>query len=129
MVNDATRHLPDWLTHTSGVQVLADAGYQGLGAQIRGQVITPTLRHHKKAFERMRGIAELREAQRREHARRRVRVQHGIAYLKNWRSLARHLCRRDSVDPTIHAVAGLLSDHQHPDRGKPIATLTGSPAI
>ena len=60
--------LTDWLTHTSAVQILTDAGYQGLGAQTRGQVITPTLRHHKKALERMSGIAELREAQRREHA-------------------------------------------------------------
>jgi hypothetical protein len=110
------------------VRILADAGYQGLGAQTRGQVLTPTLRHHKKAHESMPGIAELRQAQRREHARRRVRVEHGIAHLKNWRSLTRHLGRRDTLDATIRAVAGLLSDHQHTDRRKPIAALTAGPA-
>ncbi|TDB79814.1 transposase [Micromonospora sp. KC721] len=91
--------LVDWLNHTNGVQILTDAGYQGLGAQTRGQVITPTLRHHKKALERMPGIAELRQAQRREHAQRRVRVEHGIAHLKNWRSLARHHGRREITTP------------------------------
>jgi hypothetical protein len=120
--------LTDWLAHTTGIQILTDAGYQGLGTQTRGQVITPTLRHHKKALERMPGIAELRQTQRREHARRRVRVEHGIAHLKNWRSLARHLGRRDNIDPTIRAVAGLLSDHQHTDRRRPIAALTAGPA-
>lgn len=120
--------LTDWLAHTSGVQILADAGYQGLGAQTRGQVITPTLRHHKKALERMPGTADLRQAQRRDHARRRVRVEHGIAHLKNWRSLTRHLARRDSLDPTVRAVAGLLSDHQHTNRSRPIAALTAHTA-
>ncbi len=119
----------DWLSHTAGVRILADAGYQGLGAQTRGQVITPTLRHHKKALERMPGIAELRAAQRREHARRRVRVEHGIAHLKNWRSLARHLGRRETLHDTIRAVAGLLSDHQHIHRGAPIAAITTGPAM
>lgn len=121
--------LTHWLDHTVGVRILADAGYQGLGAQTGGQVITPTLRHHKKALERLPGIAELRQAQRREHARRRVRVEHAIAHLKNWRSLTRHLGRRDSLDTTIRAVAGLLSDHQHTDRGKPIAAITAGPAV
>nr|AGS49562.1 mobile element protein [uncultured bacterium esnapd9] len=124
--------LTDWLSHTAAVCILADAGYQGLGAQTGGQVITPTLRHHKKALERMAGIAALRAAQRREHARRRVRVEHGIAHLKNWRSLTRHLGRRETLHDTIRAVAGLLSDHQHTDRGKPIApiaALSAGPAM
>ena len=46
-----------------------------------------------------------------------------------WRSLARHLARRDSLDTTIRAVAGLLSDHQHTDRRKPTAALTAGPAM
>ncbi|MER7894311.1 hypothetical protein ABTX15_31345 [Micromonospora sp. NPDC094482] len=91
--------------------------------------MTPTLRHHKKALERPPGIAELRHAQHREHARRRARVEHAIAQLKNWRSLTRHLGRRDNLDTTIRAVAGLLSDHQHIDRGKPIAAITAAPAM
>jgi hypothetical protein len=81
----------DWLEHTFGVEILTDAGYQGLGAHTVGQVVTPTLKHQKKRLERMPGIAELRDAQRKSHARRRVRVEHTIAHMKNWRSLTRHL--------------------------------------
>lgn len=108
-----------WLEHTVGVEILTDAGYQGLGAQTFGQVITPTLKHHKKRLEKMPGIAGIRAAQRKQHARRRVRVEHGIAHLKNWRSLSRHLGRRGILDDTIRAIAGLLSDHQHTDRDRP----------
>jgi hypothetical protein len=57
-----------------------------------------------------------------------VQREHGIAHLKNWRSLARHLGRREILDDTVRAVAGLLSDHQHTDRPQrtPIAALTAS---
>ncbi|WP_051796717.1 transposase family protein [Kibdelosporangium aridum] len=103
----------DWLDHTLGVEMLTDAGYQGLDAPTLGQVITPTPTHQKKRLERMPGIAELRDRQRKSHARRRVRVEHTIAHVKNWRSLTRHLGRRDTLDDTVRAVAGLLSDHQH----------------
>jgi hypothetical protein len=114
----------DWLEHTLGVEMLTDAGYQGLGAQTFGQVVTPTLKHQKKRLEQMPGIAELRDAQRKSHSRRRVRVEHTIAHMKNWRSLTRHLGRRDTLDDTVRAVAGLLSDHQHtqPPR-QPLAAL------
>ncbi len=118
----------DWLAYTAAVEILTDAGYQGLGAQTRGQVVTPTQKHHKKRLETMPGIAELLAAQRKAHARRPVRVEHGIAHLKNWRSLARHLGRREILDDTVRAVAGLLSDQQHTDRCRrqPVAALTGS---
>ncbi|TDD33612.1 transposase family protein [Saccharopolyspora elongata] len=118
----------DWLEHTMAVEILTDAGYQGLGAQTCGQVLTPMLKHHKKRLERMPGIGELRVAQRKSHARRRVRVEHGIAHLKNWGSLARHLGCRESLDDTVRAIAGLLSDQQRIDRPqrKPVAALTAS---
>ncbi|WP_218000612.1 hypothetical protein [Nocardia higoensis] len=57
-------------------------------------------------------------AQRQAHSRKRIRVEHGIAHLKNWRALARHLTRRTNFDHTVRAVAGLLSDHQHIDRSR-----------
>lgn len=115
----------DWLNHTTGVEILTDAGYQGLGHRTFGQVITPTPKHHKKRLENMPGITELRDAQRKAHAHRRVRVEHTIAHLKNWRSLTRHLGRRTILDDTIRAIAGLLSDHQHtqPNR-QPVSALT-----
>ncbi|MFK0110706.1 hypothetical protein [Streptomyces sp. NPDC091217] len=38
-----------------------------------------------------------------------IRVEHGIAYLKNWRAPARHLGRREHMSDIVQAVAGLLS--------------------
>jgi hypothetical protein len=48
----------EWLEHTDRVEILTDAGYQGLVPQTYGQVMTPTSKHHKKALERMPGIAK-----------------------------------------------------------------------
>ncbi|XVV39311.1 hypothetical protein ACQPXT_40410 [Streptomyces sp. CA-100214] len=53
--------------------------------------------------------------QRTAHSSRRIRVEHGIAHLKNWRALARHLGRGDHISDTIQAVAGLLSHQQTAD--------------
>ncbi|MFJ8194768.1 hypothetical protein ACIQ8D_34225 [Streptomyces sp. NPDC096094] len=36
---------------------------------------------------------EMHGSQRKAHSSRRIRVDHGIAHLKNWRALARHLGR------------------------------------
>ena len=49
----------DWLHHTTGVEILTDAGYQGLGHRTFGQILTPTPKHHKKRLENMPGIAAL----------------------------------------------------------------------
>ncbi|MGK5529508.1 helix-turn-helix domain-containing protein [Streptomyces sp. URMC 129] len=51
-------------------------------------------------------------AQRHAHSSRRIRVEHGIAHLKNWRSLARHHGRHEHLADTIQAVAALLSHQQ-----------------
>ncbi|MFH9742664.1 transposase [Streptomyces roseolus] len=79
------------------MEILADAGYQGLGAQTGGRVVTPP--QHKA------------------HPSRRIRVEHGIAHMKNWRALARHLGRREHMSDMIQAVAGLLSHQQTADLG------------
>ncbi|GAA5216116.1 transposase family protein [Streptomyces thinghirensis] len=85
------RILPDG----PAVELLADAGYQGLGAQTGGRVITPPHRKFKKnAPDWYEGMYE---RQRKAHSSRRIRVEHGIAHLKNWRALARHLGRREHV--------------------------------
>ncbi|WP_420715594.1 transposase family protein [Streptomyces sp. SBT349] len=93
--------------------MLADAGYQGLGAQTGGRVITPPHRKFKKDapdwYEEMHG------RQRKAHSSQRIRVEHGIAHLKNWRVLARHLGRREHMTDTVQAVAGLLSHQQTAD--------------
>ena len=93
---------------------LADAGYQGLGAQTGGRVVTPPHRKFKKNAPDW--YEEMHERQRKTHSSRRIRVEHGIAHLKNWRALARHLGRREHMDDTIQAIAGLLSQQQTADR-------------
>jgi hypothetical protein len=44
-----------------------------------------------------------------------IRVEHGIAHLKNWRALTRHLGRREHMSHTVQAIAGLLSHQQTAD--------------
>ncbi|MFI8324201.1 transposase [Streptomyces sp. NPDC085529] len=55
------------------------------------------------------------ERQRQAHPSRRIRVEHGIAHLKNWRALARHLGRREHISDTVQPVADLLSPQQTVD--------------
>ncbi|MFF9105147.1 transposase family protein [Streptomyces rubrogriseus] len=95
------------------VEILADAGYQGLGAQTGGRVITPP--HHKFKKNAPDWYEEMYERQRKAHSSRRIRVEHGIAHLKNWRALARHLGRREHMSDTVQAIAGLLSHQQTAD--------------
>ncbi|MFE6070111.1 transposase family protein [Streptomyces sp. NPDC056525] len=92
------------------VEILADAGYQGLGAQTGGRVVTPPHRKFKKDAPDW--YEEMHERQRKAHSSRRIRVEHGIAHLKNWRALARHHGRREHMTDTIQAIAGLLSHQQ-----------------
>ncbi|MFC8870224.1 hypothetical protein ACFUAC_21705 [Streptomyces sp. NPDC057148] len=58
---------------------------------------------------------EMYERQRKAHSSQRIRVEHGIAHLKNWRALARHLGCREHMSDTVQAVAGLLSQQQTAD--------------
>ncbi|MFI1418437.1 transposase family protein [Streptomyces sp. NPDC020731] len=95
------------------VEILADVGYQGLGAQTGGRMITPPHRKFKKNAPDW--YEEMHERQRKAHSSRRIRVEHGIAHLKNWRVLARHLGRREHMSDTVQAVAGLLSHQQTAD--------------
>ncbi|MEU2159349.1 transposase family protein [Streptomyces sp. NPDC019396] len=95
------------------VEILADAGYQGLGSQTGGRVMTPPHRKFKKNATDW--YEEMYERQRKAHSSRRIRVEHGIAHLKNWRALARHLGRREHMSDTVQAVASLLSHQQTAD--------------
>ncbi|MEV7871407.1 transposase family protein [Streptomyces sp. NPDC088124] len=92
------------------VEILADAGYQGLGAQTGGRVVTPPHRKFKKNPPEW--YEEMHEHQRKAHSSRRIRVEHGIGHLKNWRALARHHGRREHMSDIVQAVAGLLSHQQ-----------------
>jgi hypothetical protein len=106
------------LANGPAVEILADAGYQGLGAQTGGRVVTPPHRKFKKNAPDW--YEEMHERQRKAHSSRRIRVEHGIAHLKNWRALARHHGRREHMTDIVQAVAGRHSHQQ-------TATLSGDP--
>ncbi|MEU6621999.1 transposase family protein [Streptomyces litmocidini] len=83
------------LAEGPAVEILADAGYQGRGAQTGGRVVTPPHRKFKKNAPDW--YEEMHERQRKADSSRQIRVEHGIAHLKNWRALARHLGRREHM--------------------------------
>ncbi|BFV56299.1 transposase family protein [Kitasatospora sp. CMC57] len=104
--------LVDLLADTVHLEILADAGYQGLAAQTCGQVVTPPRKRRGKNLEQVQWLMAHHERARFAHSSRRIPVEHGIAHLKNWRTLARHHGHRHHLPDTIRAVAGLLSDQQ-----------------
>lgn len=105
--------LVELLADGPAVEILADAGYQVLGAQTGGRVVTPPHRTSKKnAPDR---YEEMHEHQRTAHSSRRSRIEHGIAHLKNRPALTRHLGRREHTSHTVQAIAGLLSHRQTAD--------------
>ncbi|MFC4887787.1 transposase family protein [Streptomyces beijiangensis] len=119
--------LIDLLADTIDLQILADAGYQGLAAQTSGQVVTPPRKRRGKNLEHLQWLMTHHEAARFAHSSARIPVEHGIAHLKNWRALARHHSRRENLPDTIRAVTGLLSDQQAPRHSKALE-LTASSA-
>src|SRR5687768_14169472 len=108
--------LVELLALISGVTLLADAGYQGLSTQTAGAVLTPRPARRKNQLPVPPALAAAHEADRRAHAAQRIRVEHGISHLKNWRALARHLGRRDHLDAMLRAVAGLVSSQEQAPR-------------
>ncbi|MFI6244355.1 transposase family protein [Micromonospora sp. NPDC050795] len=124
--------LVDLLLHAPlGVRVLADAGYQGLGTDTAGVVITPKpkAREHQKSLPP--NVIAAHAAARKRHSSQRIHVEHVNGHLKNWPILARYHGRREHFDATIRAITGPLSDHQHTDRTenatKPLKALTAKP--
>ncbi|MEV4928103.1 transposase [Streptomyces roseoverticillatus] len=55
---------------------------------------------------------EMRARDKHAHSSRQIRVEHGIAHLKNWRAFARHHGRREYLPATIQAVAAVVSHQQ-----------------
>jgi hypothetical protein len=108
--------LVELLALIPGVTLLADAGYQGLSTQTAGAVVTPRPARRKNQIPVFPAVAAAHEAERRAHASQRIRVEHGISHLKNWRALARHLGRREHLDTILPAVAGLVSSQERAPR-------------
>ncbi|MFI6803219.1 transposase family protein [Streptosporangium canum] len=82
--------LVDLLSGTRGPRIPADAGYQGLGGQAGGQVLTAPRKRRGRNLEHLRWPMAHHDAARHAHSCRRIPVEHGIAPLKNRRALARH---------------------------------------
>jgi hypothetical protein len=104
--------LVDLLADTIDLEILADAGYQGLAAQTCGQVVTPPGKRRGKHLEHVQWLMAHHEQAHSAHSSRRIPVEHGIAHLKNWKALTRHHGHRHHLPDTVQAVAGLLSDQQ-----------------
>ncbi|MFJ4799286.1 transposase [Streptomyces murinus] len=84
-----------------------------LGTQTGGRVITPPHRKFKKDAPDW--YEEMHERQRKAHSSRRIRLEHGIAHLKKWRTLTRYLGRHEHASDTVQAVAGLLPHQRTAD--------------
>ncbi|HEX2289776.1 MAG TPA: transposase family protein [Pseudonocardiaceae bacterium] len=112
--------LVELLALTPGVTLLADPGYQGLSTQTAGAVITPRPARRKNQLPVPPALAAAHEAECRAHASKRIRVEHGISHLKNWRALSRHLGRREHLETMLPAVAGLVSSQERAPRPEPL---------
>ncbi|MFF3853564.1 transposase family protein [Micromonospora sp. NPDC002575] len=114
-----TAGLVDLLLHTPlGVQVLADAGYQGLGTDTNGVVITPKPKPQKRRTSLPPSVVAAHDAPGNGTPRNASASSTSSEHLKNWRILGRYHGRREHLDFTIRAIAGLLSDHQHTNRNE-----------
>jgi hypothetical protein len=85
-------------------RVLADGGYRGIP-----ELVTPVFR----------GNRIVRDGAWRRHRKRRVRVEHAIARLKNWRVLRDHRRRGRHLAETLQAVATLHNLHLDELRDNP----------
>ena len=73
-------------------RVVADGGYRGIA-----ELVTPRFRNNRI----------VRDAWWRRHRRRRARVEHAIARLKQWRALRDHRRRGTQLQNTLHAISFL----------------------
>ena len=112
--------LVELLALVPGVTLLADAGYQGLSAQTAGAAITPRPARRKYQLPLFPAVAAAHEAERHAHSAQRIRVEHGISHLKNWRALSRHRGRREHLDTILPAIAGLVSSQERAPRPAPL---------
>jgi hypothetical protein len=85
-------------------RVLADGGYRGVA-----ELVTPVFH----------GNRMLRDRAWRRHRRRRARIEHAIARLKNWRVLRDHRRRGRHLQDTLNAVAVLHNLHLDELRDRP----------
>jgi hypothetical protein len=89
------------------VQAEVDSGYQGLARDFPAQVSAPPKKPGKNAPPE---DLPVWEQQRHQQSSARICVEHAIAEPKQWRPLQRWTGRRDHLQETALAIAGLVSD-------------------
>ena len=102
-----TEGIADLFRQYPQVKAKVDAGYRGLARDFPGQVQAPPLKPRKDATPEQ--AAEY-QAQRHRQSSERICAEHANAEHKQWRTLQRHLGRREHFDETYAAIAGLVSD-------------------
>ncbi len=102
-----TEGIAGLFTRYPQVKAKVDAGYRGLAKEFPDQVQAPPLKPKKDAPPEETAACE---AERHRQSSERICVEHANAGHKQWRTLQRHLGRREDFDETFPAVAGLVSD-------------------
>jgi hypothetical protein len=102
-----TEGIADLFTRYPQVKAKVDAGYRGLAKEFPDQVQAPPLKPDKDATSEETAAYE---AQRHKQSSERICVEHANAELKQWRTLQRFTGRREELDETFLAIAGLVSD-------------------
>jgi len=102
-----TEGIEDLLRQYPTVTAHVDSGYQGIARDFPDQVTAPPKKPRADATLEERANWE---KDRKTQSSTRICVEHAIAEPKQWRTLQRYIGRREYVEQTIQAVAGLVSD-------------------
>jgi hypothetical protein len=102
-----TEGIEDLLRQCPEVTAEVDSGYQGLARDFPGQVSAPPKKPGKNATPEQ---TARWEQHRHQQSSARICVEHAIAEPKQWRPLQRWTGRRDYLQETALAIAGLVSD-------------------
>ena len=102
-----TEGIEDLLRQCPEVTAEVDSGYQGLARDFPGQVSAPPKKPGKNATPEE---TARWEQHRHQQSSARICVEHAIAEPKQWRPLQRWTGRRDYLQETALAIAGLVSD-------------------
>jgi DDE superfamily endonuclease/Helix-turn-helix of DDE superfamily endonuclease len=102
-----TEGIEDLLRQHPDVTTEVDSGYQGLARDFPAQVSAPPRKPGKDATPE---TAARWEQQRHQQSSARICAGHAIAEPKQWRPLQRWTGRRDYLQDTALAIAGLVSD-------------------
>lgn len=102
-----TEGIEDLLQQYPEVNIILDAGYRGLARDYPDQVIGPPRKPGRDASDQEK--TDWLQA-RHDQSSTRICIEHTIAEPKAWRTLQRYIGRREHLEHTFQAIAGLVSD-------------------